>query len=458
MFKLVLPNNAQVYALNHLPVEDHVRKHSRYSLPRVNYFDWVAYPMISRGCILVSEKSLKDALATGSTGVGLPCKLLITDETTTLTYENISIDSINVFNSSIINDSEVLEKRLLCIHFHLQRDFVDGDLVKCADDGMYTGYHGTWSSLTNFLFQSASLLTAPLTFNRFINYQNVPINKLIAFIANSQFITAYPDRAVTTKCKLTDSLFNPNSVNVDSILFVDYGTTYKKINLQIRFPILDYKFGVLRYYTFEGDDLATIVVEDPSQISTLITDFISQNTIAFSYPFDLVDEDDPTIPTLIASHYTAIKQNCANRLSSRVYMVLRGISTQVITNDIQQITYAYDQRGTTTTFKTLEWALPEYDFLDQSTNDIIFVAELLTNMNVPLATANIFHPLNLVTPVALAELVYDPLNLVNKYCAGTKCYVARTYAGEYVIISGPCPPKTNCPVLPSTSGPPPEGE
>ncbi len=441
MFTLTLPNGGALNALNHLPLDKHTRTNCGYALPKVNYFTWAAYPHRSEGCILVSEASLLAAMAEDVLVPGATCGFTIADGTTTVEFQNVCISSIEAFNSTSTSSVDVAGIRLLCINFYLDRNIVDYNMKDCSTDSYYSSYHLSWSGLINTLYTAtSSALVAPAKFNEYINYKNILLRDLFAFIANSQFLTAYPNKTNTGKADITAAVFNPATLNEDAILFNDTGTTLRKLKLQINYPTLEYKFGVMKFYYDLTTDLSEEYSIAPSNVLNKITNLVTSETVSFTNPFSLVNQATPAVSNAyILGFLDSVKQNFVNRFSSYINIVLRGVSSQSITNNIQKITYAYDARGFTTTLQSMPWELPKVELLDQSTNDIIFVATLLTDRALPICLANIYHPMNLVTIVDPVQIVYDPLNLVRAYKAGTSCYVARTYNGEYIIISGPCP-------------------
>lgn len=445
MFTLTLPNDEPLRALNHLPLDKHTRQNSGYALPKVNYFTWTAYPHRSEGCILVSEASFLAAMEEATINPGDPCKFSISDGVVNVEFENVTISSIEAFNSTSTSSEGIVGTRLLCVRFYLDRSIVDYNMKDCSIDSYYSSYHLTWSNLINTLYTAtSSALVAPAKFNEYINYKNILLRDLFAFIANSQFLTAYPNKINTGKADITAAIFNPATLNEDAILFNDTGTTLRKLKLQINYPTLEYKFGVMKFYYDLANDLSEEYSIAPSNVLNKITDLVTSETVSFTNPFSLVDQSTPTASNAyILGFLDQVKQNFVNRFSSYIHIVLRGVSAQSITNNIQKITYAYDSRGFTTTLETIPWELPNIELLDQSTNDIIFVATLLTDRAMPICLANIYHPMNLATVVDPVQVVYDPLNLVRPYKAGTSCYVARTYNGEYIIISGPCPVTTS---------------
>jgi hypothetical protein len=380
-------------------------------------------------------------MAEASITPGDPCKFSISDGIQTVSFENVVISSIEAFNSTSTSSVDVAGIRLLCINFYLDRNIVDYNMKDCSTDSYYSSYHLSWSGLIDTLFTAtSSALVAPAKFNEYINYKNILLRDLFAFIANSQFLTAYPNKTNTGKADITAAVFNPATLNEDAILFNDTGTTLRKLKLQINYPTLEYKFGVMKFYYDLTTDLSEEYSIAPSNVLNKITDLVTSETVSFTNPFSLVDQATPTASNAyILGFLDSVKQNFVNRFSSYINIVLRGVSSQSITNNIQKITYAYDARGFTTTLQSMPWELPKVELLDQSTNDIIFVATLLTDRALPICLANIYHPMNLATIVDPVQIVYDPLNLVRAYKAGTSCYVARTYNGEYIIISGPCP-------------------
>ena len=445
MFTLTLPNGGAINALNHLPLDKHTRKNSGYALPKVNYFTWAAYPHRSEGCILVSEASLLAAMELDDLTPGDPCLFTISDNTVVVDFENVVISSIEAFNSTSATAIDIVGTRLLCINFYLDRNITDYNMKDHSTDSYYSSYHLTWNGLIETLFTAtSSALIAPAKFNEYINYKNILLRDLFAFIANSQFLTAYPNKTNTGKADITAAVFNPATLNEDAILFNDTGTTLRKLKLQINYPTLEYKFGVMKFYYDLATDLSEEYSIAPSNVLNKITELITSKTVSFTNPFSLVDQATPTASNAyVLGVLESVKQNFVNRFSSFIHIVLRGVSNQSITNNIQKITYAYDARGFTTTLQSIPWELPKIELLDQSTNDIIFVATLLTDRSLPICLANIYHPMNLATILDPVQVVYDPLNLVRAYKAGTSCYVARTYNGEYIIISGPCPVTTS---------------
>jgi hypothetical protein len=455
MFVLTLPNGASLRALNHLPVEKQVRQNSRYSLPKVNYFKWVAYPERSEGSILVSEISLREAIDFGEITTDLACTLTITDGIVTNTFEGIAISGIEVFNSGIEDSIVDYNKRLLKISFYISRGITDTTMGYCPIGSYYSGRHFTWSSLVGMMYYNPSLLLTPTIFNQYINYENIMLDELYAFVANMQFVTAYPN-PLDDKCLLTSASFDPALINVDSILFVDSGRTLKRMKISTVFPTYDYRFGVLKYYSSSGVDLSSTYAVPPTDTDIKITDLLTPEQVTLTFPFQLINPSTSS-NAFIGLYHDLISQNCTNRFSSRIHMVLRGVSAQSIMNDLHRITYAYDQRGFTTTLESIDWELPKLNLLDQSTNDVLFIATLLADMSASIVPANIFHPLNSVTPVESGALIYDPLGLVTRYCKGTRCYVIRTYEGEYIVVSGPCPPTTPCASSSSGSEPAPLG-
>jgi hypothetical protein len=234
----------------------------------------------------------------------------------------------------------------------------------------------------------------------------------------------------------------------------------------LKFLNSNYQFGVMEYYDNPG---VNYIASPTNSLSNVTTALISPEVVSYAYPFELIDLEyvAPSSGSsssgggggtlspadIIVGYYAAFKQNCVNRLSSRVHLVLQGVSTQSITNDVQRITYSYDQRGATTTLETVPWELSSLNLVNQSTNNLLFIATLKQDMTTSdlVVLGDIYHPLNYLTLLDKDGLVYDPLGLVTRWCKGTSCYVIRTLEGSYVIISGPCNRTTPCPTTSSSS-------
>ena len=509
MLTLTLPNGFSLQSVNHLAQNSHRRMQSNAAKSKVNYFKWAAYPDLSEGKILVLESTLLAAIAAGPI-IGLHCILTISDATTSQRFDNVAITGVEIYNSFFSPSGEVgAGNRILCLSLALDRRIPPGTPLGTyglgLDNTYFSGSHDFWSELTTYLFVSTALLTPPTLFNKYIDYFNEPIENIIAFIANSQFLTAYPRASVTPvtpssssgsasasssstnitsnyKATLTNAMFNPASVNPETVLFVDSGHTLRNISLTLTFLTSNYKFGVIELYSALGAG-GVEYIGTPSNVLSNVTTMLTPEIVAYTYPFELMDLDyeypssssgsgsgsgssasgsgSPSSsappagspPALIAGYYAAFRQNCINRFSSRIHLVLQGVSAQVITNDIQRITYAYDERGFTTTLETVPWELPALNIISQSTNNLLFIAKLNQNMEAStyVVLGDIYHPMNSLTVIDKDGLVYDPLGLITRYCKGTRCYVIRTLTGDYIIVSGPCNQTTSCPTSISAS-------
>lgn len=471
MFTLTLPNGYSVQSMNHLSLASHIRKQSKATESKVNYFKWAAYPELSEGKIIVAEAAFLTAVAAGSAAT-LFCTLTISDAYLSKTFQSVSIVGIEVYNGYFASSNGGTPDRLLCLTLRLDRRL--GSVGLGYEKGYYAGSNSSWSELVNSLYVSSASLKTPTKFNKYINYFNDPIENIVAFIANSQFQTAYPSTSgitfssissssgVTTnysKAVLTTAVFNPATINPEQVLFVDSGTTYRSISLLLKFMLSTYQFGVMEYWP----DVPTVYPGyAASNLLSNVSSLITPECVSYVYPFELMDAEyvapsasssasgsptlDPASPLgIITAYYTAFQQNCINRLSSRIHLVVQGVVTTDITNDVHRITYAYDERGGTTTLESVPWKLPLVNMIGQSTNNVLFVAKLNQDMeSEAVVLGDIYHPVTM-SYIEGDSLVYDTLGLITRYCKGTYCYVVRTLSGSYVIVSGPCNQTTACP-------------
>lgn len=436
MFKIKFSNGESIYALSHIPLLSRFRE-----LEDVNFFKWQAYPERSYGVFLVSEESLIAAMSVGSPISEYVIELDFRNEDGSgITFSGVSIKSITSFNTGDLAQGSAAGERLLALYVELERKWTF-EPAELTEGGLISHKFATWSELTSSLFDSGSLLLAPSIFNKHIYYDNIPIEVLAAEVANSQFLTAYPDNVTTDKAFITDDYFDPTYINQEEVVYASAGSTYKKITLFMHMPTDEFRFGNPRV------DLAVqgTVSAPPTSGMYYTNAILNPDTVTFTYPWQLNTTYYSSGVTVNSKYFDELKTNALKRLSSRIDVTVQGISDLKIKNDIQCIEYRFhNAHGLVTTFKSKPWKLTGLNLLERSSNDIIFVARLIDNMGAGIAIADIFHPLNFVAIVDPQQLVYDPLGLVTRYCAGTRCYVARTYDGEYIIISGPCNPSTEC--------------
>lgn len=484
MFRLYF-GELYVPVLNHYPVVDKLSHETGITCEKLNYWIWQTYPEKSYGKFLVSEAALYAVLGAlesdedfvmhggywddggswidtatwydGSVRPGF-CDLTVSDfQGNLITFQGVSIKSIMSWNMGL-NSSVVIDgNRLLVIELELERVWYDstgsgGIVGVCGSASNVTRRFSDWNTFTNYLFGThpgVASLAPPKTFNRYINYHHVTPSHLAASVASMNGYVAFPSATNPYRAEIGyDSIdFDRTylAANQNDLIYVEQGSTLRKIVLNFRMLTVDYKKGDPRIQN--GIDYEFTEVPTTFYQSTALR---NETLIQIAYPWELYDPDDPLMGGVLPTRFYALacQEAMLKKLQTDFKIVCKGVYDGSLNQTLNYLEYSFARGGMITTLATKEFKIHTFPFIDGlgefGQEESIFIAQLLTHMDVPLAFANIYHVLNPAVILYAEQPIYDPLNLVTNYCAGTKCYVYKTLDNEFVVISGPCPPTEPC--------------
>lgn len=456
MFLLTLDNGATIKALDHTTLESRWMRELNIKIPEVNFFIWQTYPDRSYGRIVVHEEDFWAAIENGSSAnaQSLVGTLTISDFTAnTRVFNGVSIKAAKNYLCGI-KDGAQNGKRLLVLELELQRFWFDSSYTDSGSGvTTYTGVYqygshvdrvfNTWSSLTDLLYISSGVLISPLLFNKYIRYKEVPIERLCASITAMNGLTAFPHPTTIQKAAIGTTLFDPSSMNEELILYAENGATNIDLTLSIKLYTERYRYGNASMAPAgENSYQGPLLYEDYR--SSVLRDYMA---LKFAYPYELVDLADPTRGGIAIQLYYAnqFAPFIIDRLANNFHYLVHGVASYSLDQTLNYIKYSFTSNGFVTQLKSKPFELYPLQLIDSTSDECVFVAQLTTNMNVPIAEGNIYHTMNLFNVLHVGVPIYDPLNLVQGYCAGTRCYVYKTVDEEFVVISGPCPPTTPCP-------------
>lgn len=464
MFLLTLDNGATIKALDHTTLESRWMRELNIKIPEVNFFIWQTYPDRSYGRIVVHEEDFWAAIENGSSAnaQSLIGTLTISDfATNTRVFNGVSIRATKNYLCGIKNGAQN-GKRLLVLELELQRFWFDSSYTDTGSGvTTYTGVYqygshvdrtfNTWSDLTDLLYIASGVLISPLVFNKYIRYKEVPIERLCASITAMNGLTAFPHPTTIQKAAIGTTLFDPSSMNEELILYAENGTTNIDLTLSIKLYTERYRYGNASMVSAgENSYQGPILYEDYR--SSVLRDYMA---LKFAYPYELVDLADPTRGGIAIQLYYAnqFAPFIIDRLANNFHYLVHGVASYSLDQTLNYIKYSFTSNGFVTQLKSKPFEIYPLQLIDSTSDECVFVAQLTTNMNVPIAEGNIYHTMNLFNVLHVGVPIYDPLNLVQGYCSGTRCYVYKTVDEEFVVISGPCPPTTPCPpVVPPGSG------
>lgn len=464
MFLLTLDNGATIKALDHTTLESRWMRELNIKIPEVNFFIWQTYPDRSYGRIVVHEEDFWAAIENGSSAnaQSLIGTLTISDfATNTRVFNGVSIRATKNYLCGI-KDGTQNGKRLLVLELELQRFWFDSSYTDTGSGvTTYTGVYqygshvdrtfNTWSDLTDLLYIASGVLISPLVFNKYIRYKEVPIERLCASITAMNGLTAFPHPTTIQKAAIGTTLFDPSSMNEELILYAENGTTNINLRLGVNLYTDKYRYGNAVMVTASDDTYVGPALYEDYR-STTLQDFTA---LKFAYPYELVDLDNPIRSGVAIQLYYAnqFAPFIIDRMANNFHYLVHGVASYSLDQTLNYIKYSFTSNGFVTQLKSKPFELYPLQLIDSTADECIFVAQLTTNMNVPIAEGNIYHTMNLFNVLHVEVPIYDPLNFVQGYCAGTRCYVYKTVDEEVVVISGPCPPTTPCPpVVPPGSG------
>lgn len=449
-----------IKVLNQYPIVDKMRNECGIELPEINYWVWQTYPERSYGKFLVAESDIAQ-LYDMSGGVSpAKCTLAITDFNVTTTFIDISVRSITSYAMALEDSASIDGHRLMAVELEMERLWYDDEIssVKegiCGSQTPLARTFSTWNELTQYLFRDSlelGELTAPSEFNEKILYNQVSPSYLAASLASMQGYVAFPSNKTygaelgTTSTEFTRTNLNSQKYN---LIFVEHGTIPYRINLNIRLLTTNYRTG----------SIAVISDDDKIYSNTPTGPFYRSNNlrndqaIQFLYPWELLDQSSMYDPFTFMSSF--IKDNILKKLSTNFHIICKGVYDGSLNHTLNYLKYAYTRTGMITELKSKPFKILTFPFVDGYVDDkreYVYIATLINHMSLGAALADIRHVLNPVTVLFNDYPVFDPLNLVSGYCAGTKCYVYRTLDDEFVIISGPCNPNSPCTPSPDPTG------
>lgn len=466
MFQLTFNNGASIKALDHTTLEARWLNELNLKIPKVNFFIWQTYPEQSYGRVIVHEDDFWKAIENGSgaDATSLVCSLLIEDYTgNSRTFTNVSIKHVKNYLCAILPGSQD-GKRLLLLDLELQRTWFDSSYTDTGTGvTTYSGVYqygstvdrkfDTWLDFVDLLYVDNAPLVPPLIFNRYIQYKDVPIERLCASLAAMQGFSCFPHPSITQRAVLGTQLFNPSSINQFLLLYAENGTTNIDLTLSLKLYTEKYRYGNTTTVS-SGDDNYQGPLTFTDYLSTSLRDYLA---LKFTYPYELVDLNDPSRGGKAIQLYYCdeFAPHIIDRMANDFNFLVQGVASFSLGKTLNYIEYSFTSNGFVTHLKSKPYQLYPIQLIDSTSDECVFVAQLTTNMNVPIAEGNIYHTMNLFNTLHVEVPIYDPLNLVTGYCAGTRCYVYKTVDEEFVVISGPCPPTTPCdPVIPpGSSGP-----
>ena len=471
MFKLYF-GETYVPVLNQFPIVDKLIHETGIVPEKINYFVWQTYPEKSHGKFLVAERDLllavpafqlvdpEDPSEGTEPADPVPgfCTLQISDfQGNAISFLDVSTYSITSWNMTLANPSVVDGTRLLAIEVVLERLWFDstgseGALIGgCGSTTNLARKFSSWSIMTSYLFDSSANIAAlapPKNFNRYINYHHITPSYLAASVASMNGLVAFPKHDNVYNAEIGVAAFEPSAVvaNKDDLIFVEQGTTPYRISLNVKMLTVDYAKGDAAIQ--QGMDIQyTTFPSSPFYRSTVLR---NDQVISIMYPWELYDPEDPEIGAVLPTQYYAssFSSNILKKLESNFKIILKGVYSGTLNHTLNKIEYAFSRSGMITTLSSKEFKIHTFPFIDgageETETESIFIAQLNTHMNIPIALGNVFHVLNPATILYANVPIYDPLNLVTNYCSGTKCYVYKTTDDEFVVISGPCPPTEPC--------------
>lgn len=413
----------------------------------VNFFSYNAFPNKSYGKFLVYEKEWIDS---GLQGGNQTFDLWINDQYTSIRFSGLEV----VGTCFVMAPNQIAQQdgsRMLIVELELTQ-------TKYHDSNRLYENYETFPDLRNayengtMLYLNQPFVNAYNIYNKYV-LPDVSIVDYLAYIAETNFLTCYLS-PTGTKPKLTSTLFNYEAIPPQVNLI------YNKIAIStnpqdIHVVLQSTETCTPEFSKSEGDSLnfnETYFYESSVNTNTQRQEIITfipyiryDHTIAFTNP-SVGSQQVDAASTFIVPY-------ARNRLQRNVHLIYQGLVPGELAADVQSIIYSYEGNsiGFRTHLRTIPWGYdnPILAIREVACKDSIYIAELKTHLLEGTATADIYRLT--VEPTKVIDkdvMVLDKLNLFTNYRSGTRCYVYRECEScAYVIIQGPCPPKT-----PVTSG------
>ena len=401
MFKIAITDTRTAQATKFIQVKDHtyLSKHLSQigiALEDVNFFTWQAFPNRSYGKFLVSEKEWIEVVglpakdpeypADPGTPVNRKAKLVIQDANNTKEFINLDIISTSVIMSPIyptgVNGQD--GSRILLIEL----EHTAGKYHK--RNRLFKQYQ-SYSDLVDEFKDEQPKLRIPEVFNQHI-VADVPLMDYLAYIAASNFFTVFlpPGQSLP---KLTDAKFTFPS------------------NMQLLYTKTFSLSKALKFKVVIKDDRDCEAMNDANQLGACSTKYyestpkeitlsdniykssINANTeiqnIEVVIPYALVNHiaeviDSGSGDAEVNAFATDIEPNAKTRLLRVIDVVYQGLVPGDITNDIQSITYYFQDNvyGFRTRLKSIPWEMPNSQswIRHPVASDAVYKGYLLTNM------------------------------------------------------------------------------
>lgn len=433
-----LPNpNAVIKVKDHSYLKNHLEAFG-IKMEDLNFFKWQAFPNRSYGKFLVSEA---EWLAVNTAKGNVKAELTIQDQNYTKTFYNLEVVRTSFLMSPVFNATQD-GSRLLIV-----------ELEHNADK-----YH----SLNRVFGRNTAIgnlggeLTVPAPGTPLIDLgeirndhtmPDVPLVEYLAYIAASQFLTAYlppgNNSGAENVSHVTKEKFNfPSNLQ---LLYSNISTLETPLRYKVSIRTSDSCVG-----SFCTSDETVIAVSDTIYRSAVNSNTNKQN-IEVVVPHAFVNHIKAELEynhCLNEANRIAlkIKPYAETRLLRNIDVIYQGLVPGDISNDVQCITYYYqgNDYGMRTRLQTIPWE--PYNsimgVLEPTWNENIFRGVLLSNM--PNAQAAIFRMVDATVTnkylQAYNVVLKDRLGAFGTLKAGAKVLVYRDAINcGYYVIQAECP-------------------
>jgi len=300
------------------------------------------------------------------------------------------------------------------------------------------------------LFENDTLLNDPMIYNKH-GISNVSIVDYIAFIASSNFLTAYLPPVTgpggSIQAKLTNQKFVfPTNVQLlyDKVSTLDMPLAYTVILKSDSLCKEEYV-----YSDVESVDISDNVYRSPVNANT------STARIDIVMPYELYDHIKGEYIANYAkgiANSTAgvIKPNANTRLARNVDLIYQGLVLGELTNDVQRITYYYQgyKYGLRTRLQTIPWKIHECILsIRDKCKDTMFRGILLSDYTAGVGASAVVlsmtsHP-SIIDVIEYTQVVRDPIGVFSTLKKGASVILYKSCGPsgicDYYIVQSECP-------------------
>jgi len=338
-------NSLEVEISDHRPFIAQLESNLRgeHTFQGLNTFNYWALPDLPRGTFLISRKEWERA-GFGATGI----TVRIEDQNTTVSFLHCVVDKLEYVQAPLTSLTTTPD----------YKDFLIVSLVK----PMYGGYKDTAAiylytegeTYLTDLFTVVNGTDPGVALNLQVIGDELPLNKVYGYVANTLMMTAYVDRASSSSDKV--SIVGLNS-GTGTLLPLYKRMAYSKVSIST-------EIGKVQLLIQRKDIKNTVTTVASSVDTVSYTESVVRNpltnsnnfTYAYVYPFYQTNADTFAGDATNTTIFNAVKANASYRLGRSYKLVFLGVVDANISNDCQRITYTLDNLGITTTVESVPWA------------------------------------------------------------------------------------------------------